>query len=127
MIESLPAVVRAHRLLPAPVVVGAPIRQRRRWVLACLCGALASGGAAGYLRLQNHVRASMPVVPTIGVHAALVDGTPITVTITGAAGRVERETTVEDVERNLTLWRSMHRADWNNVPEPLRSRALDNM
>lgn len=129
MIESLPAGTSADRLLPARVVVGAPIRRLRRWVLACLFGlGLVSGGAAaGYLWLQHQVRTSTPDVPTIDVYAALVDATPVTVTITVATGRVERHTTVEDVQRNLTLWRSMYLADWNNVPEPLRYRALDNM
>ena len=129
MIESLPAGTSPDRLLPARVVVGAPIRSLRRWVIACLVGlALVIGGAAsGYSWLQHQVRASMPNAPAIDVYAALVDATPITVTITVATERVERDTTVDDVERNLTLWRSMHLADWNTVPEPLRYHALDNM
>ena len=129
MIESLPAGTSADRLLPARVVVRAPIRPLRRWVLACLVGlALVTGGAAsGYSWLQHEVRASMPNPPAIDVYAALVDASPITVTITVAAERVERDTTVDDLERNLTLWRSMHLADWNTVPEPLRYHALDNM
>jgi len=85
------------------------------------------GAASGYSWLQYQVRASMPNPPAIDVHAALVDATPITVTITVATGRVERDTTVDDVLRNLTLWRSRDLADWNNVSEPLRYRALDNM
>jgi hypothetical protein len=69
----------------------------------------------------------VPHVSEIDVYAALVDATPISVTITVPTGRVEREASVDDVQHNLTLWRSMHLADWNNVPEPLRDVAPDNM
>ena len=129
MIESLAASTSADQFLPAPVVAGAPSRSLRRWVLGGFFGlALVIGCAAsGYAWLQHQVRASMPDVPAIDVYAALVDATPITVTITLGTEHVERDTTVYDVQRNLTLWRSMHLADWNNVPEPLRHRALDNM
>ena len=128
MIESLPAVTNADRLLPAPVAVGVPARLRG-WVLVCLFAwSLVIGGAASsYAWLQHQVRASIPHVSAIDVFAALVDATPITVTISLAADRVEQPTTVDEVLRNLTLWRSMHLADWNDVPEPLRHRALDNM
>ena len=129
MIESLPAGTNADRLLPTSVVVFARTRSLRRWVLACLFGLAVAISAAvsGYAWLEYQVRTSMPLVAEIDVYAALVDSTPIIVTITVATERVERDTTVDDVARNLTLWRSMHLADWNNVPEPLRYRGLDNM
>ena len=82
MIESLSA-SSADRLLPPPAVV-APTRSRRQWLSACLLGfALVIGGAvSNYAWLQHQVRASIPPVPAIDVYAALVDTTPITVTIT---------------------------------------------
>jgi hypothetical protein len=129
MIESMRAGARGDRWLPGPVVLGASTRSLRRWVLACLLGLalVISGAVSSYAWLQYQVRASMPRVSEIDVYAALVDEMPITVTITVANERIERDTTIDDVQRNLTLWRSMHLADWNNVPEPLRSRALDTM
>ena len=129
MIASLPAGMSADRLLPPAVVTGASTRSLRLWVLACLFGLMLviCGAASGYAWLRYQVRASVPHVSDIDVYAALVDATPITVTITVPTGRVERETSVDDVQHNLTLWRSMHLADWNNVPEPLRYVALDNM
>ena len=129
MIEILSASTSGEGLLPAPVVVGAPARSLRRWVLACVLAMafVISGAVAPYTWLQHEVRASMPLLPAIDIYAARIDSTPITVTLTVGTERLERATTVDDVERNLTLWRSMHLADWNNVPEPLRYRGLDNM
>jgi hypothetical protein len=129
MIESLPAHTSLDRLPPTPAAVGVPTRSKRRWVVACLLApALAMGGVlAGYAALHHNARASMPPAAEIDVQAALVDGTPMIVTITVAGKRFERHTTVDDVQSNLTLWRSMHIADWNNVPEPIRYRGLDNM
>jgi hypothetical protein len=86
-----------------------------------------AGARSGYLWLQHQVAATTPRVPPIDIYAALSDSTPITVTLTRGAERVEWNTNVDDVKLNLTLWRSMHLADWNNVPEPLRHGALDKM
>jgi len=66
----------------------------------------------------------MPTARAIDVFAARVDHTPITVTITVGVERVELDTIVDDIQRNLTLWRNMDLADWNNVSEPLRYLAL---
>jgi hypothetical protein len=127
MIQSVLA--DQDRLLREWAAIGAPARSRREWVLVCALGlSLVIGGAAsGYAWLEHELRASVPFVPAIDVYASLVDATPIRVTMTVGPGHVERETTVDDVQRNLMLWRSMHLADWNNVPEHLRFRALDNM
>jgi hypothetical protein len=90
--------------------------------------AAALGGMAlAYSRLMERVHASLPNPPRVDLYASLVDATPVTVTTTIAGARVERQTTVEDVLRSVTLWRRMHLADWNGVSEPLRHRALDNM
>ena len=96
-------------------------------VLALSLLLVIAGAASGYFWLRHQVAASVPRLPPIDVYAALSDSTPITVTLTLGAGRVESSTTVDDVRLNLTLWRRMHLADWNSVPEPLRHSALDRM
>jgi hypothetical protein len=106
---------------------------RPRWRLSPLLVALslalfmAAASASRFVWLQQQVALSTPQVPAIDLTAALVDNTPITVTITVGDSRMEWPTTVDDVKLNMTLWRSMHLADWNTVPESLRHDALDRM
>jgi hypothetical protein len=56
----------------------------------------------------------------------MVDLTPITVTVGGAANAPWR-TTVDDLRRNHELWRSMHLENWNAVAAPLRDEVLGRM
>jgi hypothetical protein len=86
---------------------------RPRWRLSPLLVALslalfmAAASASRFVWLQQQVALSTPQVPAIDLTAALVDNTPITVTITVGDSRMEWPTTVDDVKLNMTLWRSM--------------------
>lgn len=82
---------------------------------------------AAYSELDRALTVSAPVVAPLDVHGIFIDSTPQVVTIAAGAGRVEWRTTADDVRRNAALWRRMHLANWNDVPEPLRSEALNRM
>jgi hypothetical protein len=129
-VGALPASRKDRQLIAPPSMIG--LRGQcllLRALAGLLLGLLFSivGVASAHFWLQYQVAISRPSIPEIDVYAALIDSTPITVTITVANEQFDWPTTVDDIQSNVTLWRSMHLANWNKVPEPLRSRALDRM
>jgi hypothetical protein len=83
--------------------------------------------SAGYAWLHERLESSPPQVRPIDPYQALFDLTPVIVTVTAADQRIEWPTSVHAVRSDWTLWRRMHLADWNAVPETLRREGLDNM
>jgi hypothetical protein len=105
-----------------------PQRKRgriRAWTI--IIATLAASLAAGFIWLDRRLQVSPPTVPPLDVYSTLFDLTPITVTVTAGSERVPWRTTVHDLRTDWTLWRRMHLADWNTVPERLRQEGLDNM
>jgi hypothetical protein len=80
-----------------------------------------------YLGLRERVELPLPHVRVIDPLRVLFDVTPVSVTVTAGGQRLEWHTVVHAVRTDPALWRRMHLADWNAVPEPLRQEGLDNM
>jgi hypothetical protein len=109
----------------------APVLSSRRRPLLIVGAAVVVAAGLGLLWSARWVREqtaiTYPPVPSPDVYAVLVDTRPVTVTVQTGGPAVEWQTTVDDLLRNPALWRRMHLADWNQVPEPLRQDGLDRM
>ena len=57
----------------------------------------------------------------------LSDTTPVTIVFTVNGQQRPYVTTADDIRLNVTLWRRMHLADWNTVPEPFLRAGLERM
>jgi hypothetical protein len=88
---------------------------------------LAFGCAASYGWLHRWSAVDLPSVRSIDPFAGFIDTTPVTLTLAAGGERAVWRTTADDVRRNPSLWLWLHVADWNGVPEPLRSESLDRM
>lgn len=89
--------------------------------------ALVALTAAGVAWLYHRLETSPPVVLPPDLRSIFFDTTPVTVVFTSYGQQVAWHTTADDIRSNLTLWRGMHLAQWNTVPEPLRREGLDKM
>lgn len=133
----------SHGLRPtassAPVLISrtvAPqdlveLRERRRrlsfgWPLVVLL-ALVAVSIGGVLWLRGGLETTPPLVEPPDLSSLSFDETPVTVIYTVAGQPVPWHTAAEDIRSNLTLWRHMHLAEWNSVPEALRREGLDRM
>jgi hypothetical protein len=111
------------------VVVDRRAAARVRIALPMLTVALVIVMAAsvGFRWLHWRTTTSNPVVTPIDVTALFIDSTPVTITIEAGGPYVEQQTTAHELRRSRPLWRLMHLAQWNLVPEPLRQEVLDRM
>lgn len=112
-----------------PVTVDLPSfpRVRPLRIGAMMVLLLVWSAAVGHAWLQRYFDVRPPHVTPIDLYAASVDSSPVTVTFNAGDELISLATTADDVRRNLMLWRRMHLANWNDVPEPVRQQGLDNM
>ena len=83
--------------------------------------------AGGLVWLRHSLEVAPPVVPPPDLRGLFFDTSPVTVVFTMGSEQVPWQTTADDIRSNLTLWRDMHLAEWNTVPDRLRRQGLDRM
>ena len=85
--------------------------------------------AIGLLWLRHSLDAPLPDVKSAAADlvSVLSDTTPVTIVFTVNGEQRPYVTTADDIRLNVTLWRRMHLADWNTVPEPFLREGLERM
>jgi hypothetical protein len=93
-------------------------------VIAAVAAIATATAADRWLRVTTFE--SMPAVspPEIGLFAPPV---VLAVTVSAPGQRAPWVATDQELRRSVELWKRMHLEDWNGVPLPLQSAALDNM
>lgn len=97
------------------------------WIGLFSSAVLILGLTLAHRSFQSSDAASIPFVPAIDNSNLFTDHTPLAVTITAAGRRAPWRTTIDEITSSPSMWRRMHLADWNVVPEPLRDEGLDRM
>jgi hypothetical protein len=114
----------ALRLTPTSSEGARPLHTRTAVVVLVIAVASVGMGHLSHMANSENV---LPFVPDVDVFGALFDLRPVTISMGVAGTRLEWHTTVDGVRTDRALWRRMTLADWNSVPDPLRSDALDRM
>jgi hypothetical protein len=84
-------------------------------------------GVEGVSRWIEKVHRTMPVPAHVRLDARLWDHTPVVVTTTAAWQKISVKATVDGVRSDPALWRRMFFDDFDRLPAPLRTEALDAM
>ena len=108
----------------------APVRTSlSAWARWCAAVAVACAAVAGsgYVWLQSRLETVPPSAASLDVYALLVDAMPVDLTVYAGGEYAPWPATAHAIRTDRTLWRQMHLADWNAVPEPLRAQGLDAM
>jgi hypothetical protein len=105
------------------------LRAPRRWRvgLATTLVSVGIGLVVMAIWIQRWAREPLPVAARVDTLAKYVETTPVAVTFMAGGERIRRSVSADDLRHNLTLWRRMHLADWNEIPEPFRRQGLDRM
>lgn len=83
--------------------------------------------AAGVVWARRALTTVVPVVSAPDLADLFVDTTPVTITFKVHGQELAWPATGHDLRTNVTLWRRMHLAEWNQVPQALREQGLDRM
>lgn len=107
----------------------APSRHLRLLFVAALAVAvLGMASSVAWTRWSHgHLETTLPKVERVDLPALFADTTPVTIVHHTGGGDERWQATADDIRLNLTLWRRMHLADWNSVPEPVREEGLDRL
>jgi hypothetical protein len=95
-------------------------------VTAVVAFSVPPGIQAAGLWIQG-VHRGMPVPAHVRLDARLWDQTAVVVTTTAAWQKIPVKATVDGVRRDPALWRRMFFDDFDRLPAPLRTEALDTM
>jgi len=103
------------------------VRPRVQFLWLCLGALLILTLSSAVSWIQQLQTVTPPVVPPLDLTTVLADRRPVRVIVRARDGRHQQVSTVERLQSDVTLWRSMHLAEWNAVPASIRQAALDRM
>jgi hypothetical protein len=111
---------------PGRAVLRMPKWLRRRYTATAVIGLWIALVGAADRWLRTTTIESLPATVEPAAHL-FDDPVAISITVSTAGQTAPWVTTDHELRESVEMWKRMHLADWNGVPGPLRSQALDNM